>query len=37
MNLEKKNQLWVLKGHSTIKSDNEFEPEVLNTFSVKRV
>lgn len=37
MEPEMKNLFSVLKGHRTIKCDNEFEPEVLNTFSAKRV
>jgi len=31
------NRFWILKGHSTIKSANEYEPDVLNTFCVTRV
>ena len=28
---------WILKGHSTINSASEYEPDVLNTFCATRV
>ena len=31
------NQLWILKGHSTINTANEYEPDVLNTFYATQV
>ena len=31
------NQFWILKGHSTINSANEYEPDVLNNFCPTRV
>ena len=31
------NQFWILKGHSTINSVNEYEPDVLSTFCATRV
>ena len=30
------NQFSILKGHSTMKSANEYEPDVLNTFCTKK-
>ena len=31
------NQFWILKGHSTINSANEYGPDLLNTFDATRV
>ena len=31
------NQFWILKGHSTINSASEYEPDVLNTYCATRI
>ena len=31
------NQIWILKGHCTINSANEYEPDVLNAFCATRI
>lgn len=30
-------QFWILEDHGTINSANQYEPDVLNTFSATRV